>query len=141
MSCRSTPPTSPHPLEHQDVFGITFEQGRNDLDISDATMLQNIVTDEQGAASDEAAARDLIIAPDRAEVHPVQLACATRRTARPSAWAPASRAASTAPAWQATRPTTGSCATIPRCWACRSVHDICQPNRDNAIDVYISDDM
>ena len=28
------------------MFGVTFEQGRQDLDISNETMLQNIVTEE-----------------------------------------------------------------------------------------------
>ena len=37
----------PKPLETRTVFGVTFEQGRQDLDISDATMLQNIVTENQ----------------------------------------------------------------------------------------------
>ena len=41
-----------------------------------------------------------------------------RRTARPSAWARASRAASTAPVWRARRRTTGGCASIRRCWTC-----------------------
>ena len=34
----------PAPVEHKDVFGITFEQGRNELKI-DNTLLENVVTD------------------------------------------------------------------------------------------------
>ncbi len=36
----------PEPIEHKDVFGITFEQGRNELKIDDA-LLQNIVTNQK----------------------------------------------------------------------------------------------
>ena len=48
----------PDPQEKKQVFGITFEQGRNNFKI-DRELLQNIVT-ENKALSDEAA-RDLII--------------------------------------------------------------------------------
>ena len=41
------PGYEPQPLETRTVFGVTFEQGRQDLNISDATMLQNIVTENQ----------------------------------------------------------------------------------------------
>ena len=71
------PSYQPVPVEHKDVFGITFEQGRNELKFGDDTF-SNIVT----------------------------------RT---------SRAASTVRALRATKRTSGSCATTPRCWACRSV--------------------
>ena len=49
----------PKPLETRTVFGVTFEQGRQDLDISNETMLQNVVT-ENKVISDEQR-RDLII--------------------------------------------------------------------------------
>ena len=45
----------PKPLETRTVFGVTFEQGRQDLDISNETMLQNVVT-ENKVISDGAAA-------------------------------------------------------------------------------------
>ncbi|MCL2228054.1 MAG: phosphoribosylaminoimidazolecarboxamide formyltransferase [Oscillospiraceae bacterium] len=53
------PDYSPRETESKDVYGITFEQGRNELKI-DESLLQNIVT----AASElpENAKRDLIIA-------------------------------------------------------------------------------
>ena len=38
------PSYRPAPVEHKDVFGITFEQGRNELKI-DESMLENIVTE------------------------------------------------------------------------------------------------
>ncbi len=48
----------PAALEHKDVFGITFEQGRNELDINEA-LLENIVTKNKELPED--AKRDLII--------------------------------------------------------------------------------
>ena len=48
----------PAPVEHKDVFGITFEQGRNNFEINEA-LLENIVTDNK--ALTEEAKRDLII--------------------------------------------------------------------------------
>ncbi len=38
------PSYNPQPLEQRTVFGVTFEQGRQDLDINENTMLTNIVT-------------------------------------------------------------------------------------------------
>ena len=48
----------PAPIEHKDVFGITFEQGRNNFKI-DAELLKNIVTANKTLPED--AVRDLII--------------------------------------------------------------------------------
>jgi len=48
----------PAPIEHKDVFGITFEQGRNNFKI-DAELLKNIVTANK--CLPEEAIRDLII--------------------------------------------------------------------------------
>jgi phosphoribosylaminoimidazolecarboxamide formyltransferase/IMP cyclohydrolase len=52
------PTYSPAPIEHKDCFGITFEQGRNGLQI-DKKMLENIVTDNRTLP--ENAKIDLII--------------------------------------------------------------------------------
>jgi len=49
----------PTPIEHKQVFGITFEQGRNNFEIS-ASLLENIVS--KNKVLPEAAVRDLIIA-------------------------------------------------------------------------------
>ena len=49
----------PAEVENKDVFGITFEQGRNNFKI-DKELLSNIVTDNKELTED--AARDLIIA-------------------------------------------------------------------------------
>ena len=48
----------PAPIEHKQVFGITFEQGRNEV-VIDANMLSNIVTENKTLP--ESAVRDLII--------------------------------------------------------------------------------
>ena len=49
----------PAPIEQKDVFGVTFEQGRNELKI-DESCLHNIVTRQKELP--EAAKRDLVIA-------------------------------------------------------------------------------
>ena len=48
----------PAPIEHKQVFGVTFEQGRNELDISNA-LLENIVTDNKVIPDEKK--RDLLI--------------------------------------------------------------------------------
>lgn len=53
------PSYTPEPVETKDVFGITFEQGRNELKI-DRTCLENIVTEQKELS--EAAKIDLMIA-------------------------------------------------------------------------------
>ena len=53
------PDYEPDPIEHKEVFGITFEQGRNELVIDDA-LLANVVTDNKEIP--ESAKIDLAIA-------------------------------------------------------------------------------
>ncbi len=52
------PAYRPAPIEHKDVFGITFEQGRNELNIDDK-FFDNIVTENKELT--EEAKRDLAI--------------------------------------------------------------------------------
>ena len=52
------PDYKPEPIEHKDVFGITFEQGRNELKI-DADMLTNLVTENKEIPED--AKLDLVL--------------------------------------------------------------------------------
>ena len=47
------PNYTPAPIEHKQVFGITFEQGRNEIKLDDPALFENIFTKE--------AKRDLII--------------------------------------------------------------------------------
>lgn len=49
----------PDPVEHKDVFGITFEQGRNNLVINEA-LLNDIVTENKNLPDE--AKRDLVLA-------------------------------------------------------------------------------
>ena len=56
---RIDPAYTPAAVEHKQVYGVTFEQGRNDLKI-DASMLENFVTDV--SAFPEEAKLDLVIA-------------------------------------------------------------------------------
>ncbi len=52
------PDYKPAPVEHKDVFGITFEQGRNEI-LIDNNMLSNVIT--QNREIPESAKRDLLI--------------------------------------------------------------------------------
>ena len=92
------PDYCPAPIEHKDVFGITFEQGRNEIKL-DENLLTNIPTLNKNFPDE--AKRDLIIAQS-----------ATLRTDRPSVSVPASKAVSTVPVWRATRQISGTYASI-----------------------------
>ena len=48
----------PAPIEHKDVFGVTFEQGRNELKI-DESLLENIVTRNNSLSAEQK--RDLVV--------------------------------------------------------------------------------
>ena len=50
----------PEPVERKQVFGVTFEQGRNEIDLSDAALFENIPT--RNKTFTDNARRDLIIA-------------------------------------------------------------------------------
>ena len=49
----------PAPIEHKQVFGITFEQGRNEIRLDDPALFQNIPTQNKNFPAE--ALRDLII--------------------------------------------------------------------------------
>ena len=49
----------PAPVEHKQVFGITFEQGRNEVKLDDPALFRNVPT--KNKTFTEAAKRDLII--------------------------------------------------------------------------------
>lgn len=50
----------PAPIEHKQVFGITFEQGRNEVRLDDPALFENIPT--QNKSFPEEAKRDLMVA-------------------------------------------------------------------------------
>ena len=53
------PNYTPAPIEHKQVFGITFEQGRNEIKLDDPALFENIPT--KNKAFTKEAKRDLII--------------------------------------------------------------------------------
>ena len=57
---RINPDYRPAPIEHKQVFGITFEQGRNEIALDDPSLFENIPTENKTFS--EAAKRDLMIA-------------------------------------------------------------------------------
>ena len=64
------PAYRPAPIEHKDVFGVTFEQGRNELKI-DESLLEEMPTANKEIPAD--AKRDLIIALITLKIYAVQL--------------------------------------------------------------------
>ena len=107
----------PAPIECKQVYGVTFEQGRNEIRLDDPALLENIPTKNKELPAE--ARRDLMIALITLK-YTSRTAFATSRTARPLALAPVSRAASTAPVWPVRRPTSGGCVSTRRCSACPS---------------------
>ena len=53
------PDYRPDPIERKQVYGITFEQGRNELEINAQTMLSNMVTENKTLTEEQK--RDLVI--------------------------------------------------------------------------------
>ena len=53
------PDYQPAPIEHKQVFGVTFEQGRNDLAITADSMLTNLVTENKALTEEQK--RDLVL--------------------------------------------------------------------------------
>ncbi len=126
----------PAPIEHKQVYGITFEQGRNDMKI-DAEMLKNIVTDNKELT--EEAKRDLIIALITLKYTQSNSVC----------YAKDGQAIGVGAGQQSRIHCTrlaGNKADIwylrqnPKVLALPFREDIRRPDRDNTIDVYISDD-
>ena len=127
----------PKPLETRTVFGVTFEQGRQDLDISNETMLQNVVT-ENKVISDEQR-RDLIISLIVLKYTQSNSVCYVKNGMTIGVGAGQhSRIHCTRLA--------GNKADIwwlrqhPKVLGLQFVDNIRRPDRDNAIDVYLSDE-
>mgnify|MGYP002145299492 CR=1 FL=1 len=126
----------PKPLETRTVFGVTFEQGRQDLDISNETMLQNIVT-ENKVISDEQR-RDLIISLIVLKYTQSNSVCYVQDgqtigvgAGQQSRVHCTRLAGQKADNWQLRH--------MPKVLDLPFRADIAKPNRDNAIDVYIGD--
>lgn len=126
----------PAPVEHKDVFGITFEQGRNELKI-DEDLLTNVITENKNIP--DSAKRDLILTLITLKYTQSNSVCYAKDGAVIGVGAgQQSRIHCTRLA--------GNKADI---WYLRQHQkvlnlpfkaDIRRPDRDNTIDVYISDD-
>ena len=126
----------PKTLEHKDVFGITFEQGRNNYAIS-ADLLNNVVTDNKDLP--EQAKRDMILALITLKYTQSNSVCYVKDCQAIGVGAgQQSRihctrlAGSKADNWLLRQ--------HPKVLGLQFVEGIRRPDRDNAIDVYISDE-
>ena len=125
----------PAELEHKQVFGITFEQNRNTLKI-DETMLSNIVTENKSLSSEQK--RDLLIALITLKYTQSNSVCYVK----------GGQAIGIGAGQQSRIHCTRLAGTKADNWHLRQhpkvlnlpfVSSIGRANRDNAIDVYISD--
>ena len=130
------PAYAPAPLEQKDVFGITFEQGHNDCKI-DESLLQNIVTENKGLP--ESAKRDMLLALITLKYTQSNSVCYVKDAQTVGVGAgQQSRihctrlAGQKADNWYLRR--------HPKVLALSFVDGIRRPDRDNAIDVYLSDE-
>ena len=126
----------PKAIEHKDVYGITFEQGRNNFEIN-AALLDNIVT--QNKDLPENAKRDLILALITLKYTQSNSVCYTKDgqaigvgAGQQSRIHCTRLAGSKADNWLLRQ--------HPKVLGLQFVDGIRRPDRDNAIDVYISDE-
>ncbi|MEG1550764.1 MAG: phosphoribosylaminoimidazolecarboxamide formyltransferase, partial [Oscillospiraceae bacterium] len=127
---------APASIEHKDVFGITFEQGRNELKI-DENSLSNIVTKNKNLS--ENAKRDLIISLITLKYTQSNSVCYAKDgqtigvgAGQQSRIHCTRLAGNKADIWHLRQ--------HPKVLALDFIDTIARPNRDNAIDVYISDE-
>ena len=126
----------PAPQEYKDVFGITFEQGRNNFKI-DETLLTNIVTENKELP--EAAKIDLIVALITLKYTQSNSVCYVKNgqaigvgAGQQSRIHCTRLAGSKADSWYLRQ--------CPKVLNLPFKADVRRPERDNAIDVYISDE-
>ena len=130
------PGYAPAPIERRNIFGITFEQGYNDLDISEE-MLQNVVTENKELS--QQAKNDMLLSLITLKYTQSNSVCYVKNGMTIGVGAgQQSRIHCTRLA--------GNKADIwwlrqhPKVLALDFVDGIRRPNRDNAIDLYISDE-
>nr|WP_317400784.1 phosphoribosylaminoimidazolecarboxamide formyltransferase [uncultured Gemmiger sp.] len=130
------PDYTPAPLEHRTVYGVTFEQGRQDLDISADTMLTNIVTKAKDLTEDQK--RDLVMSLIVLKYTQSNSVCYVQGgqtigigAGQQSRIHCTRLAGQKADNWQLRH--------MPKVLDLPFREDITKPNRDNAIDVYIGD--
>ncbi len=127
---------APAPVEHKDVFGVTFEQGRNELKIDEAS-LENLVTENKNLP--ESAKRDLVISLITLKYTQSNSVCYAKDgqtigvgAGQQSRIHCTRLAGNKADIWHLRQ--------HPKVLALDFIDTIARPNRDNAIDVYISDE-
>ncbi len=126
----------PDPIERKQVFGVTFEQGRNELDINDE-LLSNIVTDNKDIPEDKK--NDLLIALITLKYTQSNSVCYVKDgqaigigAGQQSRIHCTRLAGNKADIWWLRQ--------HPKVMGLKFVDDIRRPDRDNTIDVYISDE-
>ena len=130
------PAYTPAPQEYKDVFGVTFQQGRNELKI-DADLLSNIVTKNKDLP--ESARRDLVVALIALKYTQSNSVCYAYDGQVIGVGAgQQSRIHCTRLAGQ--KADNWLLRQHPKVLALPFRPDLSRPNRDNAIDVYISDE-
>ena len=127
---------TPEPIEKKQVFGVTFEQGRNDLKI-DEDMLNNIVTDNKNIPDDKK--KDLLISLITLKYTQSNSVCYVKNgqaigigAGQQSRIHCTRLAGNKADIWWLRQ--------SPQVLGLEFVDNIRRPDRDNAIDVYISDE-
>lgn len=130
------PAYRPAPVEHKDVFGVTFEQGRNELPINEA-LLGNVVTENKMLPAQ--AKRDLIISLITLKYTQSNSVCYVKDGQAIGVGAgQQSRVHCTRLAGN--KADNWCLRQHPKVLALPFVENIRRPDRDNTIDVYISDD-
>lgn len=126
----------PAPQEQKDVFGVTFEQGHNDFRI-DETLLENIVT--KNTVLPEQAKRDMVVALITLKYTQSNSVCYVKDgqaigvgAGQQSRIHCTRLAGQKADGWYLRR--------HPKVLGLEFVDGIRRPDRDNAIDVYLSDE-
>ena len=126
----------PEPIERKQVYGITFEQGRNELDIN-SSLLDNIVTDNKDIPEDKKI--DLLISLITLKYTQSNSVCYVKDgqaigigAGQQSRIHCTRLAGNKADIWWLRQ--------HPKVMGLQFVDDIRRPDRDNTIDVYISDE-
>ena len=126
----------PAPQEYKDVFGVTFQQGRNNFEINDA-LLNNIVTENKDLPA--AARRDMIVALITLKYTQSNSVCYVKDgqaigvgAGQQSRIHCTRLAGNKADNWWLRH--------HPKVLGLRFVDGIRRPDRDNAIDIYTSDE-
>ncbi len=126
----------PAPQEHKDVFGITFEQGRNEI-VLDESLLGNIVTAEKDLPA--AARRDMLVALITLKYTQSNSVCYVKDGQAIGVGAgQQSRIHCTRLA--GTKADNWWLRQHPKTLALPFLDGIRRPDRDNAIDIYLSDE-